>query len=198
MHATVSKELITLRMCWRKWRAVVEQFASQRSSRHRVDAAAYHLLHDNVIEACRQAELSESEATRRTQLHDAEELSLPWMTLETLKRADQGILLNLATRCRMTENMLGGGTGSWVGSIATVVVFTIVLGVVGGVLSAGSVSDALTTGNTGLESLRQVVSLWWFRISIGEIAALYWVVGIAIGIITLAGAYAVFKAPKSY
>ena len=59
-------------------------------------------------------------------------------------------------------------------------------------------ADSLTARNTGLESLQNSVSLWWFRISIGETAALYGVVGIAIGIITLAGAYSVFKAPRSY
>ena len=103
MQTTVTNELATLRTIWRKWRAVVEQFSNQRSSRHHVDATAYQSLHSGVIDACRQAELSERETDCRTQIHDAEELSLPWMTLESLKRADKDILLNLATRCRMTE-----------------------------------------------------------------------------------------------
>lgn len=198
MQTTVTNELATLRTIWRKWRAVVEQFSNQRSSRHHVDATAYQSLHSGVIDACRQAELSERETDCRTQIHDAEELSLPWMTLESLKRADKDILLNLATRCRMTERLLGGGTGSWGRSLTTVIVFASVLGVVLGVFSMSPGADSLTARNTGLESLQNSVSLWWFRISIGETAALYGVVGIAIGIITLAGAYSVFKAPRSY
>lgn len=96
-----------LRDCWRRWTVIIDHFARRSPARRRVDPGAYHLLHRELIAACRSLADSAGEESRGY-YQGLEELARPWLNPRTLAHADSEILDGLLARCRAVEAELGG------------------------------------------------------------------------------------------
>jgi hypothetical protein len=103
-----SKELAALARCLRRWTALVALFARRTPGRLRMSERHYHLLHQELIAACR-ALAAIPEAPRRELGPMLEKLAQPWLTCSALERADRDILLDLLARCRQAERDMGVG-----------------------------------------------------------------------------------------
>jgi hypothetical protein len=95
---------------WCRWTSTVELFANHRPGRRRGGHEAYRTMHRELIAACRSM-ASEADAEGRIYYEKLEDLVAPWLSLNTLERAETEILADLLARCRRVDRELGGRGG---------------------------------------------------------------------------------------
>lgn len=104
-----TKEREELRRHLGCWRELVERYARGL----RGDPQQYAVLHGDLLERCRT--LASGPAEEQKNIYkNAERLLQPWLNVEALKQAPQGILIEVLQRCRQAERALGGR--SWLGA----------------------------------------------------------------------------------
>jgi hypothetical protein len=95
-----------LRHDWQQWRGVVALFANEQSARHNVEPQRYVALYQGLLANCTQQAGSAAETNRKF-FHDLAETVRPWVSVESLDRADPEVLHELDIRCKETDIQLG-------------------------------------------------------------------------------------------
>jgi hypothetical protein len=120
--------------CWRRWRAIVEQFALEMPDRKKVEEEAYRKLYGELLAHC-QTLAEWEEGPNRTLYQKLDYLARPWLNPDTFERAEQEILTDLLKRCQQAEQELTGvkarlTPGWWILCLVGVVMVVASYGVV--------------------------------------------------------------------
>jgi hypothetical protein len=94
----------TLATLWSQWTHIVSRVASGAAGSNIISDAKYERLYKNLLTACReQVDSNHPEQSKKL-------LSLvqPWVTLETLLKADVCIVLDLLVKSQIVEDRLTG------------------------------------------------------------------------------------------
>jgi serine/threonine protein kinase len=97
-----------LKVCWRAWTAVVEQFALRRSGRW-ITPEAYEKLYGDLIRAC-YARVESCDEVRRPLYERLIGLAQPCLTQNVLLKFDREVRFDLLIRCRQADLELHGMT----------------------------------------------------------------------------------------
>jgi hypothetical protein len=91
-------EHYTIGELWHRWATLVQLFARRRRGRRRLREREYRALHQELLRHC-QALAEASEGESRSHYETLHALAQPWLTLQSLERADREVLIDLAVRC---------------------------------------------------------------------------------------------------
>jgi len=83
---------------WKRWVAIVRLLVSRREERLGVNPAKYESLHSELLQLCRTAETKEASPGQAT-FQKIENTLAPWVTLDSLVRANPEIVARLLDRC---------------------------------------------------------------------------------------------------
>jgi hypothetical protein len=97
---------------WQRWTDIVELFAHRRLARRKVRPREYHVLYQELLEKCQALEQA-SEDTEREWFVQLQEIVQPWLTVQSLNRADLAILHSLLDVCRQVSRRLGVDKRRW-------------------------------------------------------------------------------------
>jgi hypothetical protein len=154
-HAERASSLATR---WREWTEVVRQIAVKRAELVDVDGERYHQLYADLLAAIR-ARRSEAAPAERESLRELEELLVPWVSLESLRWADNEIVHKLLGRCRSAQASLVGRGSSRTLRLPSRRLGPLLIGV-GALGLAVVVFGGLWPGDTGLGSVVPAVRGW--------------------------------------
>jgi hypothetical protein len=90
---------------WRRWTAIVEDFARRRRGRHWVSPRAYHTLHLELLQVCHTL-ASAAENGHGDFYRELANIAQPWLTPRALAQAEHEILSDLLLLCRQVERKL--------------------------------------------------------------------------------------------
>src|SRR5262245_59881533 len=104
----------SLQQRWQQWTCVIESVTQGRAH---IDFETYHKLHEGLLQEC-WLQAGAAEAEKKSFYQGLERLAKPWLSPETLARADQEILREVLARCHQAEQKLGCrkrilSTGQW-------------------------------------------------------------------------------------
>ncbi|HEV3163040.1 MAG TPA: hypothetical protein VGZ22_03285 [Isosphaeraceae bacterium] len=100
-----------LKELWEEWTSVVELFARRRRARRNVDPREYEALHKALGESLHSL-VETADQEEKAYFQNLEHLALPWVSPQSFRTTDRGILEDVLRRCRQVEQELGGR--SWV------------------------------------------------------------------------------------
>src|SRR5262249_44383063 len=93
-----STDVAVLRRHWRRWTALVDQYARRRRGYSALDPQEYQRLHKDLLAACTSLN-GASAGSQHDFYRGLANLVRPWLTLRVLEQADREILLDLLARC---------------------------------------------------------------------------------------------------
>ena len=119
VKSTQIEEIKEFSQRWRRWTQVVRLFALERRQRHAVDRDEYEVLHAELLQLLR-AMVKQEASHQAAHSRELEKILAPWVTLESLARADCVIVGQLFQQCTWVQRMLdgrrpGGGSRRWAG-----------------------------------------------------------------------------------
>ena len=94
-----------------RWTDIVASFSEPRRFRRRVDAREYRAVHERVLADCRRMVESADDVERQFFL-GLERLIRPWMSVESLEGAEEGIQVDLRRKCEAALELLTGSRRS--------------------------------------------------------------------------------------
>ena len=125
-------DLGDLRHFWRSWMRVVAQCTRRVVRRPRISPAEYNALQHTLLDACRCLEKESKDDPERHLFQKMAGLVQPWVTLDSLMRANRHTLNELLSRSRGFECQLGGRSVStgWSRLIQVSLVIAILVGLI--------------------------------------------------------------------
>jgi serine/threonine protein kinase len=169
---------------WAAWAGVVGAYAEARPPG--VTELAYHELHDRLVEACARRALG-TDGEKRVFFRQLADLARPWLSLESLARAEPEAVRVLFARCREVESALGGrprraGALTWAAALVLGTLPLLAVSVSGDAAETNALGERLSWAERFRPSLSGLVHqlganpLLWFTVVLPAVVLVSFVV----------------------
>lgn len=109
MKTAIASSASHLAAQWGRWTKIVRGFALRRPRREMLDSSGYQTLRSGIL-ALAQQQTAENDPANRQVIEELSELVAPWVTIESLARAQHHLVQEVLERAEAVQCRLDGRT----------------------------------------------------------------------------------------